>query len=148
MNEAKTVLAPIAGDLTTYPVYKISEKDTNKFALLCDTTTDALPFMMCIEIFDVGGATPVNRHEAAFEHFYVLSGSGIAKVGDEEIVLCPGAHLIVPMQTDHVVQNTGSSKLYVLTTMVPDENFCSLIHSGIEVSLDDEDIRVLKGIAW
>ena len=44
---------------------------------------------------------------------------------------------------EHVVENSGRDKLYCLTTMMPDEHFAALIRSGIPMTLDDEDRRVL-----
>jgi mannose-6-phosphate isomerase-like protein (cupin superfamily) len=134
---------PLAAHGKDLPVYKISPKDTNKFVLLCDG--DFYPFMNCIEIFDVGGKTPPNRHQAAFEHFYVISGQGIATVGDHSFSISAGAHLVVPPGFNHAVENTGDSRLYVLTTMIPDEGFSKLIKSGQPAALDEEDMRVLFG---
>lgn len=145
MREMTQATALLYGGLEDYPVYKIAAKDTNKFALICDSTARALPFMMCIEIFDVGGATPPNKHQAALEHFYVLHGTGLARIGDTVIALEPGAHVLVPPATNHIVENTGPTRLYVLTTMVPDENFSQLILSGIPSRLDAEDLQVLQG---
>ena len=138
-----TKMQPVAGSFDHYPVYKISAKDSNKFALLCDSASQSVPFVMCIEIFDVGGATPENVHEIAHEHFYVLSGVGKARAGEFECDLEPGAHLLVPPGTPHAICNTGSKRLYVLTTMAPDERFSALIRSGIPAELDDEDRAVL-----
>jgi Mannose-6-phosphate isomerase len=132
---------PLAASADSLPVYKISPKDTNKFVLLCDG--DFYPFMNCVEIFDVGGKTPPNVHKAAFEHFYVLHGTGIAIVGDKRIPISAGAHLVVSPGFNHQVENTGDSRLYVLTTMIPDENFSRLIKSGIPASLDEEDLHIL-----
>lgn len=138
-------VSPMVGTMADYPVYKISANDTNKFALICDSERQPVPFMMCVEIFDVGGATPPNEHSAAYEHFYVLSGVGKAQVGEDEFDLGAGAHLLIPPQTNHLVRNTGSKRLYVLTTMVPDERFSALIRSGIPAELDEEDRAVLLG---
>lgn len=145
MDNRAAHVTMFAGTLEDYPVYKISPRDSNKFALLCDTTEHPLPFMMCIEIFDIGGATPVNKHNAAYEHFYVIHGRGVAVIGTEEVSLLPGAHVLVPKDTPHVVRNAGETRLYVLTTMVPDEDFSRLIKSGIQVTLDEEDLRILRG---
>ncbi|MBN2980369.1 MULTISPECIES: cupin domain-containing protein [Cohnella] len=134
---------PLAGKADSLPVYKISPKDTNKFVLLSDG--DFYPFMNCVEIFDVGGKTPPNTHKAAFEHFYVLHGTGIAIVGDREIPISAGAHLVVPPGFNHQVENTGDSRLYVFTTMIPDEDFSALIKRGVPASLDEEDLRILCG---
>jgi mannose-6-phosphate isomerase-like protein (cupin superfamily) len=132
---------PLAARVDQLPVYKISPQDSNKFVMLSDG--EFYPFMNCIEIFDVGGKTPPNVHKEAYEHFYVISGNGIATVGDQEIPISPGAHLVVPPGYNHLVENTGDTRLYVFTTMVPDEQFSKLIKSGVSASLDEEDLRIL-----
>ena len=47
--------------------------------------------------------------------------------------------------SEHVIENTGSGKLYTLTFMVPNEGFAELIRAGQPVTLDDEDLMVLCG---
>ena len=131
----------LAGSFTDCPVMKISEKDTNKFVLLCDE--ENAPFVSVVEIFDVGGKTPPNMHKEAVEYFYVLKGEGKGYVGGQEVALKPGSFLIVPPGQTHEVHNTGDGKLYVLTTMVPDEQFSKLIKSGIPATLDAEDLAAL-----
>lgn len=133
----------VAGNFTDCPVHKISEKDTNKFVLLCDG--EQVPFVSVLEIFDEGGQTPPNEHAAAHEYFYVLSGEGTAVVGDTEIAIKPGSFFIIPPGHNHQVHNTGKGRLYVLTTMVPDEGFSNLIKSGPVASLDEDDLRIIKG---
>lgn len=91
--------------------------------------------------------TPPNEHAEAFEYFYVLFGEGIAKVGDSIADIKQGSYFVVAPGQTHQVVNTGSTKLYVLTTMVPDEKFSDLIKSGPEASLDEEDIRILSATA-
>ncbi|WP_168118603.1 cupin domain-containing protein [Paenibacillus sp. HB172176] len=135
----------LAGRYDQSPVYKISPKDSNKFVLLCDGTQ--VPFVSVVEIFDVEGKTPPNEHAEAFEYFYVLHGEGIATVGDESMTIGQGAYFIVYPGQTHQVINTGSSRLYVLTTMVPDEKFSDLIKSGIEASLDEEDLTILSSLS-
>ncbi|SEO76573.1 cupin domain-containing protein [Paenibacillus sp. OV219] len=134
----------IAGRFDESPVYKISPSDSNKFVLLCDGTQ--VPFVSVVEIFDVGGQTPPNEHAEAYEYFYVLHGEGIASVGDASIPIRQGTYFIVSPGEMHQVRNTGDSRLYVLTTMVPDEKFSDLIKSGPAASLDDEDLRVLSAL--
>ena len=41
------------------------------------------------------------------------------------------------------MRNTGPTRLYCLTTMVPDEDFAKLITSGVPDVLDAEDLAVL-----
>lgn len=134
----------LAGTLENCPVRKIADKDTNKFVLLCDG--GQAPFVSVVEIFDEGGRTPPNVHKEAYEYFYVIRGEGKAIIAGAEIALTPGAYLVVPPGLSHEVHNTGSGRLYVLTTMVPDERFSDLIKSGPEAALDDEDFEALKGI--
>ncbi len=135
-----------AGNFLECPVHKISSKDTNKFVLLCDGTQ--VPFVSVVEIFDVGGKTPPNVHAEAFEYFYVLSGEGVAVAGDLELQLQSGSFFVVPPGNNHEVRNTGKSRLYVLTTMVPDEKFSRMIKAGPSAFLDEEDLAVLSsGIA-
>ncbi|MEI7025357.1 cupin domain-containing protein [Paenibacillus sp. y28] len=135
----------VAGHFEKAPVYKIAEKDTNKFVLLCDR--EQVPFVSVIEIFDEGGKTPPNEHAEAFEYFYVLKGKGTATVGDTTVPIKPGSFFIVRPGNTHAVHNTGQGRLYVLTTMVPDEQFSDLIKSGPVSSLDEEDWRVLRGLS-
>lgn len=132
------------GNFEDCPVRKISSQDTNKFVLLCDETQ--VPFVSVVEIFDEGGQTPPNEHAAAHEYFYVLSGEGTALVGELEVPIRAGSFFIVPPGNNHQVRNTGKGRLYVLTTMVPDEKFSDLIKAGPAARLDDEDLSVLKGV--
>ncbi|MBB6732034.1 cupin domain-containing protein [Cohnella zeiphila] len=134
----------VLGSFETCPVRQISAGDSNKFVLLCDGTQ--VPFVSVVEIFDAGGQTPPNEHAEAYEYFYVLDGEGVAVVGESEAPIGTGSFFVVPPGNNHQVRNTGLGRLYVLTTMVPDEKFSDLIKSGPEATLDEEDLRVLKGI--
>lgn len=137
--------AVLAGSLEQCPIMKISEKDTNKFVLLCDGTQ--FPFVSVVEIFDEGGKTPPNIHMEAHEYFYVILGEGEAVIAGETVPLAPGCFLIVSPGHTHEVRNTGKGKLYCLTTMIPDEKFSDLIKSGVKAELDEEDRKVLAGLA-
>ncbi|MGG4036071.1 cupin domain-containing protein [Paenibacillus cisolokensis] len=133
-----------AGHIETCPVYKIKSTDSNKFVLLTDR--ELTPFVSVVEIFDEGGRTPPNEHAEAYEYFYVLKGEGYATVGDTSIPIRQGSFFIVPPGRTHAVVNTGEGKLYVLTTMVPDEKFSDLIKSGPRAELDEEDLAVLGAL--
>jgi quercetin dioxygenase-like cupin family protein len=139
-----SITGSIAGQFEDCPVHKISSTDSNKFVILCDGSL--VPFVSVIEIFDEGGQTPPNEHSGAFEYFYVLAGEGIAVMGDTEMNIQAGSYLVVPPGNNHQVRNTGKGRLYVLTTMIPDEKFTDLIKSGPKASLDETDILVLRGI--
>lgn len=134
----------VAGNFEDCPVHKISERDTNKFVLLCDRTQ--VPFTSFVEIFEEGGRTPSNEHKEAHEYFYVLKGEGVAKVRDFETPIRQGSFIIVPPGNHHDIINTGKGRLYCLTTMAPDEKFSDLIKAGPKAALDDEDLAVLKAL--
>ncbi|WP_342417776.1 cupin domain-containing protein [Paenibacillus sp. FSL R10-2782] len=136
----------VAGNFENCPVHKISVQDTNKFILLCDR--EQVPFTSFVEIFEVGGRTPSNEHREAYEYFYVLKGDGIAKVGSEyETPIRQGSFIIIPPGNHHDIINTGNTRLYCLTTMVPDELFSDMIKAGPAAELDEEDLAVLQALA-
>lgn len=125
--------------------FRISPADTNYFVMLFDKDTDKIDNIFVIEIFKVGGATPPNEHAAAHEFFYVLHGEGTASCGGRTMPIKKGDALLLRPGNEHVICNTGDSKLYTLTVMTPNEGFAELIRSGEPVQLDDEDLRVLSG---
>jgi mannose-6-phosphate isomerase-like protein (cupin superfamily) len=125
------------------PVYRIKQGESNKFVLLVDPTSDGVDFVQVLEIFDVGGSTPPNAHRQAYETFVVLHGHGLAITDAGEVVIGPGSSLIVRPGGTHVVRNTGATRLYCLTTMVPDEAFARLIRSGMPDQLDEQDLQAL-----
>jgi quercetin dioxygenase-like cupin family protein len=124
-------------------VFRISKDDTNKFVLLVNPLAENTPFIQVIEIFDIGGFTPMNQHNIAHEVFYVLSGEGEAKTSNDTILFKAGDTLLLKPGTAHAVKNTGTKRLYCLTTMVPNENFAESICAGVADSLDAEDYAAL-----
>jgi mannose-6-phosphate isomerase-like protein (cupin superfamily) len=125
--------------------FRISPDDSNYFACLLDPLADGVSFTLVVEIFEAGGRTPPNRHEVAEEAFFVLQGHGVAHAGGVAQPIGPGSCLVLRPGTEHVVENTGSGKLYCLTLMTPNEGFAELIHAGTEVPLTDEDRAVICG---
>lgn len=127
--------------------HRIAPADTNYFALLFDPEADAIDPVCVVEIFAVGGATPPNTHDHAHEFFYVLAGEGIARCGDIVRPIRKGDALMLRPGAEHVIENTGTGKLYTLTFMAPNEGFAELIRAGERVTLDEEDNAVLRGAA-
>lgn len=123
--------------------FRISPLDTNYFAVLFEPKKDSIGNVFVIEIFQPGGATPPNTHLDADEFFYVLHGQGIARCGVVETPIKTGDALLLRPGNEHVIRNTGTTKLYCLTVMTPNEGFAELICGGQAVELDDEDRRVL-----
>ena len=124
-------------------VSRISPADTNKFVMTVDPVADKAPFLSVVEIFEVGGKTPLHHHDHAHEMFYVLSGQGRCHCAGQVHELAKGDTLVLPPGMDHVVENTGADRLYCLTVMVPNEGLAELINAGAAMALDDADRAVV-----
>lgn len=125
--------------------FRIAPTDTNYFACIFDPLEDGVSFTLVVEIFEPGGRTPPNTHQAAEECFLVLAGSGKAYADGREMPLGPGDAFVLRPGVEHVVVNDTQQKLYCLTLMTPNEGFAELIRNGTPVELASEDIAVLTG---
>jgi mannose-6-phosphate isomerase-like protein (cupin superfamily) len=142
MHATRCVI-PVVKSPKDYQAYRISPRDTNRLAIVFDPASANTSLTCCVEIFDVGGKTPPNRHQMAVEMFFVLKGEGQAICDGKSIPIKAGDSLLVPPTGMHLIKNTGSSRLYTLTIMVPNEDFAELIRSGTPVELDEDDMAVL-----
>ncbi len=140
----ESCVIPVIKSPTEYQAYRISPHDTNRLAIVFDPTIANFSLTLCVEIFDVGGKTPPNRHQLAVEMFFVLKGEGIAICDGKEVAIQSGDSLLVPPTGIHEVRNTGAERLYALCIMIPNEDFAELIRSGTPVELDEEDLAVLR----
>jgi mannose-6-phosphate isomerase-like protein (cupin superfamily) len=136
-------MIPVMKSPQDYQAFRISPGDTNRLAIVFDPASANASLTVCVEIFDAGGKTPPNRHQLAVEMFFVLKGRGQATCDGKTVIIKPGDSLLVPPMGTHVIENTGSERLYTLCIMVPNEDFVELIRSGTPVELDEEDMRVL-----
>ncbi len=143
MNAALCMI-PVVKTPHDYQAYRISAHDTNRLAIVFDPTIANMSLTYCVEIFDVGGKTPPNRHQLAVEMFFVLKGEGLATCDGKTVAIRAGDSILVPASGTHVIENIGSERLYTLCIMVPNEDFAELIRSGIPVDLDAEDLAVLR----
>jgi mannose-6-phosphate isomerase-like protein (cupin superfamily) len=142
MHTTRCVI-PVIKSPQDYQAYRISPNDSNRLAIIFDSTSANTSLTCCVEIFDVGGQTPPNRHQWAVEMFFILKGEGVAICDGKKVPIKAGDSLLVPPTGTHLIRNTGVSRLYTLTIMVPNEDFSELIRSGIPVELDAEDMAVL-----
>ncbi|MEA5565190.1 MULTISPECIES: cupin domain-containing protein [unclassified Anabaena] len=142
MQSTRCVI-PVIKSPKDYQVYRISPHDTNRLAIIFDSTNANTSLTCCVEIFDPGGQTPPNRHQWALEMFFVLKGEGIAMCDGKKVAIKAGDSLLVPPTGTHLIKNTGNTRLYTLTIMVPNEDFAELIRSGTPLELDAEDMTVL-----
>ena len=139
-----TCVIPVFKRPKDYQAYRISPHDTNRLAIVFDPTVSDVSLTYCVEIFDIGGKTPPNRHQIAVEMFFILKGEGRATCDGKTVAIQAGDSVLVPPQGVHIIENTGNSRLYALCIMVPNEDFAELIRSGISVELDEEDLSVLQ----
>jgi oxalate decarboxylase/phosphoglucose isomerase-like protein (cupin superfamily) len=58
-------------------------------------------------------------HEHADELIYVISGTGVQTVGDEEFGIAEGDMVYIPMATMHSTMNTGWQALRLIVTYTP-----------------------------
>jgi mannose-6-phosphate isomerase-like protein (cupin superfamily) len=137
-------VVPIFKSPQEYQAFRISPGDTNRLALVFDPVIANMSLTCCVEIFDIGGKTPPNRHQIAVELFFVLKGEGKATCDGKTVAIQSGDSILVPPSGIHVIENTGSTRLYALCIMVPNEDFAELIRSGTPVELDAEDMAVLR----
>jgi mannose-6-phosphate isomerase-like protein (cupin superfamily) len=140
----ESCVIPVIKSPTEYQAYRISPHDTNRLAIVFDPTIANFSLTLCVEIFDIGGKTPPNRHQLAIEMFFVLKGEGIAICDGKQVSIRAGDSLLVPPTGIHEIRNTGNERLYALCIMIPNEDFAELIRSGTPVELDDEDLAVLR----
>ena len=147
MNGASPPRLPaVAKTGTDYRCYKISPGDSNRLAILFDPIGDGVDFICTVEIFDVGGKTPPNTHPVGQEMFFILQGECIATADGRAVTLRAGDSLLVRPGNEHVIENTGAGKLYLLQLMVPNDDFAELIRRGTPMTLDDEDLAVLSRV--
>jgi mannose-6-phosphate isomerase-like protein (cupin superfamily) len=62
---------------------------------------------------------PTNRHRAADQWLYVVSGTGTAIVDRKRVALKPGTLLLVEHKDRHEIKNTGRALLRTLNFYAP-----------------------------
>ena len=139
-------MIPVIKTLKDYQAYRISPEDTNRLAIIFDPSNANDSLTVCVEIFDVGSATPLHRHNLAVEMFFILKGEGMAMCDGKEVPLQTGDSILMPKTGNHYLKNIGSDRLYALCIMVPNEDFSELIRNGIPATLDEQDIKVLSRV--
>ena len=144
MNEH--CMIPVIKTLKNYQAYRISPEDKNRLAIIFDPSNANDSLTVCVEIFDVGSATPLHRHNLAVEMFFILKGEGMAMCDGKEVPLQTGDSILMPKKGNHYLKNTGSDRLYALCIMVPNEDFSELIRNGIPATLDEQDLKVLSRV--
>jgi len=97
-----------------------------------------------LEIWEPGGAQPVNSHPDSAEIFVVLGGAARAHSDDHTVDLGAGDVLVLQPGSEHRIVNTsGTERLYTITVMAEDGGFADLVGRGTAVELSRDDIRAL-----
>jgi len=60
-----------------------------------------------------------NEHPWAEQWLYVVSGTGVARVGRRSVKLREGALLLIAKRERHVIENRGRSNLVTMNVYVP-----------------------------
>ncbi len=71
-------------------------------------------------IVEPGKKLSLQSHQGRDESWLVLSGKGIAVVGDEERELAPQANVFVSRGTKHRISNTGAEQLVIIEISLGD----------------------------
>jgi mannose-6-phosphate isomerase-like protein (cupin superfamily) len=126
--------------------FRISPNDPARIAILVDPKTAGRSLTAFLEIHEPGGRIPWHSHRRAVEVFFVLRGAATFHCDQDEVHLRTGDCLMIPAHGRHDIVNTGPSRLYLLTLMVPNEAFVELVRRGIPAPLDAEDVTVLRNL--
>jgi quercetin dioxygenase-like cupin family protein len=78
------------------------------------------PSLFCdVYCFEPGQEQAAHRHAVGDKLYYVISGSGRARVGNAEREVRPGDLVCAPAGEEHAVRNLGPERLVVLVVMAP-----------------------------
>ena len=79
--------------------------------LITKETVGAAKTVFGVTLFPPGARHEVHRHPNAEEVEYLVSGSGIAYVGDDAVELGPGEAVFVPQNEYHGFENNSDSEV-------------------------------------
>jgi quercetin dioxygenase-like cupin family protein len=82
--------------------------------LLTRETVGAEHSVFGITVFPPGSKHDIHRHPNAEEFEYLVSGHGIARVGDADVELGPGEVVFVPKNDYHGFENTGDEPVFMI----------------------------------
>jgi len=76
-------------------------------------------FLCDLYCFEPGQVQAPHAHNGQDKIYYVIDGSGLFQVGDEERELGPGEMALAPSGQNHGVANRGQQRLTVLVFVTP-----------------------------
>jgi quercetin dioxygenase-like cupin family protein len=75
--------------------------------------------MVGLNCLEPGQTQKIHAHDGAEKFYFVLEGSGIFTVGDEESAAGTGSLVIAPAGIPHGVTNNGDQRLSLLVAIAP-----------------------------
>jgi len=67
-----------------------------------------------------GKRLSLQRHRRRSEHWYVVQGTGIIRLGNEDVAVCPGVSVDIQCGVLHRMENTGSQDLIYIEVQTGD----------------------------
>ena len=83
------------------------------------TTSKITQCSLAEEVLPPGCSVSPHHHLELEEIYYIVSGSGLMKVGDEERQVVPGDAIYVPRGSRHTLINNGTEHIRLLVTCGP-----------------------------
>jgi len=65
-------------------------------------------------VVDPGGCLSLQLHHMRSEHWFVVTGLGVAIIGGKEIYLQSGSSIDIPKEAKHRVQNSSDENLIII----------------------------------
>ncbi|MBO3750126.1 cupin domain-containing protein [Streptosporangiaceae bacterium NEAU-GS5] len=84
-----------------------------KWLITADTVGSAST-VFGITVFPPGARHEIHRHPHAEETEYIVEGHGIARVGDDDVIMGPGDIVFVPRDDYHGFVNTSETERAVM----------------------------------
>jgi mannose-6-phosphate isomerase-like protein (cupin superfamily) len=87
--------------------------------LIDSTTTEIELCSLAEEVLPPGHSVQRHRHNVTEEIYYIVSGTGLMQVGDEQRAVGPGDAIFIPRLHLHSLINTGDTALVLLLVCGP-----------------------------
>ena len=82
--------------------------------LITDDSVNSQQTVFGITVFPPGAKHDIHRHPNAEETEYIIEGEGIARVGDDDVMMRPGDIVFVPANDYHGFYNTSQTDRAVM----------------------------------